>query len=143
MGIFYEQVEIINRTSKPLNVRYDGQDMPLEPNYDAKGKFLPDVRNTIPAVAVPYAKSQNVLMGSEDALDPTSFEVLVGVKAKKGEKQRDAIDFCEQSDILTRVKLDEYLDDPSVKITVGGRRVSLAEARPARQDSTLIDTRVK
>jgi hypothetical protein len=24
MGIFYEQTEVINRTSKPLNVRYDG-----------------------------------------------------------------------------------------------------------------------
>ncbi len=130
MGIFYEQEEVVNRTSKRLYVRFDGQDMPLEPNYDDKGTLLKDVHNAIPAIAVAYAKSQNVLMGSEDPMDPSSFTVLVGVKAKKGVKQKDAITYLEQDETcVTRVRLEEYLDDPSLKITVGGRRIRVNDAR--------------
>lgn len=132
MGIFYEQTEVVNRTSGVLHVRFDGQDIELPPNYDADGNRLPDVHNFIPTVTVPYAKSQNVLMGSEAPLDPSDYEVLVAKVAdkKKGEKQTDDTSFCEQSRELTRVKLDEYLDDPSVKIQVGGRRVKASEALP-------------
>lgn len=132
MGVFFEQIEIVNRTSKRLNVRYDGQDIELLPNYDESGKRLPDVHNVIPTITVPYAKSQNVQMGSEDPLDPSEYVVLVGVKAKPGQKQKDDISFLEQSNELTRVRLEDYLDDPSVKIQVGGRRVRASEARPEK-----------
>lgn len=143
MGIFHEQIEVINRTSQKLSVRYDGQDIELEPNYDTKGTRLKDVHNMLPVVAVPYAKSQNVLMGSEDPLDPSDWVTLVGVKAKSGEKQKDDISFQEQSTELTRVKLDEYLDDPNVKITVGGRRVRLSEARPERDTMPFENDRIR
>lgn len=133
MGIFYEQSEVINRTSKKLHVRYDGQDVELLPNYTDEGERIADVHNMIPTVCVPYAKSQNVLMGSEDPFDPSEFEVLVGLVAKTGQKQKDDISFCEQSSELTRVKLEEYLDDPNVKeIKVAGRRVRGSEARPEK-----------
>lgn len=132
MGVFQTMTEVINRTSKPLMVRYDGQDSEIAPNYDAEGNLLPDVHNQLPDITVPYAKAQNVLMGSEDPFDPSEFVVLVGVKAKTGQKQKDDISFCEQSSELTRVKLDEYLDDPTAKIVVAGkrnqRRAKLGEA---------------
>jgi hypothetical protein len=123
MGAFQTLVEVINRTSKPLNVRYDGQDMTLEPNYTPEGELIPDVHNMIPEQTVPYAKAQNPLMGSEDAIDPSNWQTLVGRKAKRGEKQRDEIDFLEQSDVLTRVDLKELLgDDQTVKnILVRGK----------------------
>ena len=129
MGVFYEQSEVVNRTSKVLHVRFDGQDIELQPNYDAEGKLLVDVRNMIPTITIPYAKSQNVLMGSEAAMDPTDYEVLIGVKAKSGAKQKDDISFCEQSSEPTRVRLEDYLDDPTLKIQVGGRRLKRGEAR--------------
>lgn len=125
MGYFFEQCEVINRTSKVLSCRFDGQDIELLPNYTPDGKRIEDVHNILPAIAAPYARSQNVRMGSEDPLDPTSYEVLVGVLAKKGAKQRDDITFLEQDEtVLTRVKLEDLLDgDPSVKeIRVAGKR---------------------
>lgn len=133
MGVFQTLIEVINRTSKPLNVRFDGQDMTLRPNYDEAGNLLPDVHNMVPDITVPYAKSQNVRMGSEDPVDPTDYVVLVGVKAKAGQPQKDDIDFLEQSDALTRVKLEDYLDDPSVKVVVAGKR-NQARARRSEAD---------
>lgn len=132
MGVFYEQAEVINRTSRVLHCRFDGQDMELQPNYTPEGERIADVHNMLPVIAIPYAKSQNVRMGSEDPLDPSEYEVLVGVVAKKGAKQKDDLSFLEQSDELTRVRLEDYLDDPSATIRVAGRRVSRAEARPER-----------
>lgn len=133
MGVFFEQATVCNRTSRVLHVRYDGQDFELQPNYTAEGKRIPDVHNVIPAITVPYAKSQNVLMGSEDPHDPSGYEVLVGVIAAKGAKQKDDISFCEQSNEPTRVKLADYLDDPTAKIQVSGRAVRPSEARPERE----------
>lgn len=116
MGIFHEQVEIVNRTSKPLGVRFDGQDMVLEPNYDAQGNLIEGVVNMLPRQVVPYAKSQNVQMGSEDVIDPSSFEPLVGVKVKRGERQLDDLSYLEQTKELTRVKLRDLLEgDATVK----------------------------
>ena len=124
MGIFQTLVEVINRTSRPLLVRYDGQDSVLQPNYDAEGNFLPDVHNLIPDLTVDYARNQNILMGSEAADDPSDYEMLVGVLAKPGQKQKHDISFLEQSDEPTRVKLGDMLaDDQTVKeIKLGGKR---------------------
>lgn len=135
MGVFFEMQEVVNRTSKVLHVRFDGQDIELEPNYNEKGERNPEVRNMLPLIAVPYAKSQNVLMGSESPDDPTDYTVLVGAVAKKGAKQKDDLGFLEQSDALTRVSLEEMLDgDPSVKeIKVAGKR---NQARARRGETT-------
>lgn len=124
MGIFHTLDEVINRTSKPLSVRYDGQETILQPNYASDGTFLPNVHNMIPDITVMYARYQNVLMGSEDPEDPSDRIDLVGRLAKPGQKQKDDISFCEQSDIPTSVNLKAMLaDDPSVKdIKLGGKR---------------------
>lgn len=128
MGVFQEMTTVVNRTSKPLNVRFDGQDFLLQPNYTAEGERIKGVVNQIPSQTVAYAKSQNVLMGSEDPFDPSEYAVLIGVVAKAGQKQKDEISFCEQSNEPTRVKLSEYLgDDPTIKeIKLGGRQTPAA-----------------
>ncbi len=138
MGIFYEQVEMINRTSGPLPVRFDGQDLVLKANYTSEGKFIGTVHNMVPTVVVPYARAQCVLMGSEDPLDPSLWESLVGVK---GNKKHDT-SYKEQSDVLSRVDLEQYLDDPNAKIVVAGRRVRLTEARPVRDDQMPFEPRM-
>ena len=141
LGVFHEMTELVNRTSKPLSLRFDGQDITLEPNYDAAGKLLKDVHNLVPTITVPYARSQNVRVGSEDPFDPSEFEVLVGVKAKKGAPQKDDISFLEQSDSLTRVDLREYLgDDPSIKdIRLAGRKNDVRAKRSEAQVPTAVD----
>lgn len=73
MNFFGDTVTIVNRAPWPLNVRWDGKDVTLQPG-ETPG---------FPRLAVPYAKNQNPLMGSEDPEDPTRFEYLVGVRGSK------------------------------------------------------------
>lgn len=72
LGYFRDSVTLINRTDRVLNVRYDGEDISLQPG-DNPG---------FPAVAVGFAKRQNKLMGSQHPLNPNRFISLVGVKGK-------------------------------------------------------------
>jgi hypothetical protein len=138
MGIFHEQVEVVNRTSKVLAVRFDGQDMEIEPNYDEQGNRLEGVVNFIPKVAMSYARAQNPIMGSESVTDPSAFDCLLGFIPKKGEKFHPSYmvtDFFDVTadalekgtDALTRVPLSEVLeDDPQVKdVKVRGRRTDV------------------
>lgn len=73
LGVFRDAVTLVNRTSRVLNVRYDGEDISLAPG-DNPG---------FPLVAVPYAKKQNPLMGSQHPVDPRIYTCLVGVKGTK------------------------------------------------------------
>lgn len=137
MGIFFEMCELVNRTSKPLVVRFDGQNMVLDPNYTPEGEFIESVHNHVPKMTVAHAKSQNLLMGSEDTEDPTVYEVLVGVKAGKGEKQLDDISFCEQSEEPTRVPVQDYVDErfgPDFKVVPAKRKV----VRARHEDKVLL-----
>jgi hypothetical protein len=131
MATWGDLVEVVNRTSKPLSVRFDGQDVTLEPNYDAAGKPIAGVRNFIPRTVVRFAKDQNVLMGSEDPIDIFDYEPLVGVKAAKGAKQRDDLSFQEQSDAPSRVDLGLLLDDPKLKVVPGRGKHRVSEASVA------------
>jgi hypothetical protein len=81
LGNFRDAVNLVNRTSRELNVRYDGEDITLKPGENPG----------FPIVAVPYAKRQNPLMGSKHPLNPQKFIALVGIKAFEGEKQKDDI----------------------------------------------------
>lgn len=126
-NVYADMVEIVNRTSKPLTVTWDGIAFTLEPNYTAAGELISDVVNMIPRVVVEYARNQNPLMGSEDSLDPSSYEPLVGVKAKRGTKQKDEISFLEQSQEMTRVPMTDYLG-PNDKVIVGRGKFRIAEA---------------
>lgn len=128
MGIFHDTVEFVNRTSKPLTVIYDGQRTTIEPNYDAEGNRIKGVVNMLPKIVVPYALNQNVLMGSEDSVDPSDFQSLIGIVEPK-EKQRKSWHDCsylEQSEELTRTPLKDVLDDPKAKIEVRGKLIPRA-----------------
>lgn len=73
LGHFRDSVTLVNRTSRPLNCRYDGEDIVLPPGE------IPG----FPKIAVPYAKKQNPLMGSKHPSNPTKYICLVGVKGTK------------------------------------------------------------
>jgi hypothetical protein len=152
MGAFYQQQEVVNRTARVLNVRFDGQDMNLEPNYTETGERIEGVHNFIPDVAIDFAINQNPVMGSEDRERPTSFLSLVGIVPKRGEKgskwYHDCSFFDERAwaeskgtDALTRVPLSEYLeDDPTVKnVVVRGRRMD----RPEESNTAPFDVRAR
>lgn len=124
---YADMVEVVNRTSKVLTARWDGIEFTIEPNYNKDGKLISDVHNMIPRIVVDYAKNQNPLMGSEDSMDPSSFETLIAVRAKKGQKQRDDFSFLEQNEKLTRVPLDDYIG-PNDKVISGRGKFRNAEA---------------
>lgn len=76
MGVltdYRESVTLINRTSRILAVRYDGEEIEL----------LPGENPGFPAIAVAYAKVQNKLRGSLNPINPYKFICLVGVKGSK------------------------------------------------------------
>ncbi len=144
MGIFFEQVEYINRDCIQRTITFDGQRVYLQPNYDEEGNFLPEVKNFAPKLCIPYAFNQNVVMGSEDTHDPSEFDsyvvpVIYKQKKAKGDKKavkpelRYDISFKPSSKNVatTRVQLDQYLNDPSLKVLEGRGKFRAAEARIA------------
>lgn len=146
MGVFHDMVTVVNRTEDKLMVTYDGQRMYLEANYDAEGKRLPDVHNQIPRQCIPYALNQNVNMGTEDPIDPSRFQSLVGFPLSKAEVKAGAkpkswndasfIPADARNQSLTRVDLARFLeDDATVKeIKVRGRRTDVEAATKAPFD---------
>jgi hypothetical protein len=128
MGIFFEQIEAVNRTSKPLEIIYDGQRINVPANYTPAGVRIPGVITMVPTQVVPFALNQNVLMGSEDATDPSDFRSLIGFvdpKAKHAKSWHD-ISFLEQSEKLTRTPLEDVLEDATLKIIVRGKTIPRA-----------------
>jgi len=137
MGIFFEQVEVINRDCVQRSLTYDGQRVYLAPNYSESGELLKNVHNMIPKICVPYALNQNVVMGSEDPIDPSDFQSHVVPKVKKRKKGRDTEEwkydfgFLPTQNAKTRVNLADYLDDPSLKVLDGRGKFKANEARTA------------
>ncbi len=75
MGIFYENVILINRAPVNLRVVFDGQ-----------SKILTPGENSVPVMVVEFAKNQNPVMGSQDPNNPhiSGGKYLVGVKGQEG-----------------------------------------------------------
>ena len=91
MGIFFEQVAVVNRAPVALNVRFDGQDITIPPG-----------ESQIPKVAVNYAKNQNPIMGTADPDNPSlsGGRYLIGVKG---------VDDCS---FLSKPEWEEHLGRP-------------------------------
>lgn len=132
LGVYRDAVTLVNRTSRPLNVRYDGEDITLQPGENPG----------FPKVAVEFAKRQNPLMGSKHPNDPRRFIVLVGVKAAEGQKQKD--DITPIDDATMRVadgKLElvdrsgEFHGVPMRKVAVLNRGYSAFEAEAPQSGS--------
>lgn len=136
MGIFFEQIEYINRDTIKRTITFDGQRVAVEPNYDESGKFLPKVHNFAPKICIPYALNQNTVMGSEDAIDPSEFESYVVPLQKKRRKGKETDEYrydwsflpSKKNTAKTRVDLTTYLDDPSLKVLDGRGKFKSSEA---------------
>lgn len=59
-------VEVVNRTSKSLDYMFNGRQRVLKPGV-----------NQIPAAHVEKARTQNVIMGTEDPLRPAIFDSYI------------------------------------------------------------------
>lgn len=136
MGFLIADTEYINRDCIQRQITFDGQRIYLKPNYDENGKFLKDVHNMAPKVLVPYALNQNAVMGSEDPHDPSGFESYVVPKMfkRKRGQQTDELRYdisflpSKKNTKKTRVDLEAYLDDPSLKVLDGRGKFKASEA---------------
>lgn len=63
---------VVNRTEHPLSYTKGGAQVTLAPG-----------ENHIPIADVRFALTQNVIMGSENPLNPMQFESFIGVKGHK------------------------------------------------------------
>lgn len=131
MGVFYEQVEVINRThDEVIEVLYDGQRTFIQPSYNEKGELLAERRpQMLPRVTIMHALNQSVIMGSEDVRRPGKFESKLGIVDPKDRKSRpwhDISYLAEKSEELQRVSLEqmieEYVADPTAKVVVRGKK---------------------
>ncbi len=127
MGIFLEQVELINRAPVTLTVQFDGQCKELKPGS-----------NFVPAVTVPFAKNQNPIMGTQNPYDPhiSGCRFLVGVKGTKDPIEPLTVEEWEEH--LSRpcrederqIFEDRYGNDPKAKQLVRGKgRKTTANSR--------------
>lgn len=72
LGTFRDSVTLVNRTTRQLAVRYDGEDILLAPGENPG----------FPKEAAPYARKQNILKGSQHPINPGKYISLVGVKGQ-------------------------------------------------------------
>lgn len=105
-------VTLINRTTHQLVCTFDGEQLTIEPGENPG----------FPAVAVPYAKEQNPIMGTQDPLRPSVRKYLVGVKPTKGVDSNDDVSPIEQSDKV------ELLDRSLIRGI--GRHATIQEGDP-------------
>lgn len=119
MGIFHEQVTLVNRTPINLTVIFDGQEKTLTPGD-----------NIVPALVVDYAKNQNPIMGSQDPNNPhiSGGKYLVGVKGGYGEETEPLTDEEWASHLGRPCRIDEqeafqekYGGDPKARLVVHGK----------------------
>ncbi len=109
-----ETVTLINRTKGALKCTFDGGDLPIKPGAN----------HGFPAVAVPYAKAQNVVMGTMHPFSPTVYECLVGV-----EGTRDPITPLEQSDAIEVFDRSQFGGLAGQAVRMPGQPVTAWEAR--------------
>jgi hypothetical protein len=136
MGFMISDTEYINRDCVDRTITYDGQRITVKANYDENGKLLKDVHNMAPRILVPYALNQNVIMGSEDAIDPSGFESYVVPKIYKRKHGKPTTELRYDISFVsskvnaakTRVDLNTYLDDPSLKVLDGRGKFRPSEA---------------
>jgi hypothetical protein len=127
MNFFGDTVTIVNRAPWPVNVRWDGKDVLLQPG-ETPG---------FPRLAVPYAKNQNPLMGSEDPNDPTKFQYLVGVKGSKKDNcapltDEEVLQHSNSPQRLNRSIMQEERGDSKAREVLRGKKQ--APAFQARYD---------
>ena len=103
-GVFAEMVELVNRAPIELSEK----DAELSVQFDGQSKTLMRGGNLVPRIVVPFAKNQNPVMGTQDPYNPhiSGCQYLVGIKAPKGQKQKDPIE------PLTMEEWEDHLGKP-------------------------------
>lgn len=132
-------VEVVNRTTHPLEVTFSGVTRVIKPGYvERDGAVVPAGRNDepayemLPAPFAEFAKRQNPQMGSFDPGTANVFEPLVGVAA-----WGDDISYLQESgaeEVINRDLLGEDRAGAVRQKTSAGRK---AQRRQAFTDNKL------
>lgn len=136
MGIFHEQVVVVNRAPVTLTVRFDGQDTNLKPG-----------RNSLPKAAVEFAKNQNPIMGSASPTDPSIAGARYLIAEVGVDRKEDCVPLTEeewQTHLKQPMRLnvqemfdERYGGDPKARMVVHGQKHDRdgRETSPARNRS--------
>ena len=124
LGVFRESVTLVNRTSRDLTVRYDGEDLIIHPGENPG----------FPADAAPFAKRQNMLKGSRHPLNPMKFISLFGVLGTKDDCTPIPEEVLEAADGKLEVvdRNGEHWGEPLEK------KVQLLRKRPWTEDEAAL-----
>lgn len=108
LSTYADSVTLVNRTSRLLFVRYDGEDMRIPPGENPG----------FPRVAVPFAKKQNPLMGSKHPINPNRYISLVGVKDSKDDVTPISDETLKRADAKLEVidRDGEFSGEPMQKV---------------------------
>lgn len=106
----HDFVTVINRTSKPLEVRYDGQ-TGIIPPYPAK--------TPMSRIAADRAIVQNRIPGTENPYDPADFQSYVGVVEWADRAPIDPVDIVAKGEAIDRSQLPPHLQN--VQLVTHGR----------------------
>jgi hypothetical protein len=122
-------VELVNRTSEPIDAMFNGRPLVLKPGYELRpgaageepilfplGRDGKPATNMIEYFAAEMAKRQNPIMGTEDPESPATFESLLGVEA-----WGDDISYVEQSDKTERIDRSLLDDEAQKAISIRNR----------------------
>lgn len=112
-------VVCVNRSTKPIEGTFDGQIIRMAPGYvdDGTGKVVravdghgAPVVTMLPAHVAAIVKSQNPVMGTQDPLNPSPDEYLVGVE-KWPAGTKDDLTHTEQSDAIEIIDRSAIADE--------------------------------
>jgi hypothetical protein len=122
MSVHFVQdfVNVVNRTTRPLEVRYDGQ-TGIIPPYPA--------RTPMSKIAADRAIVQNRIPGTENPYDPTDFQSYVGVVEWQNVAPIDPIEISEPGEALDRSQLPPHLQNVTL----------VRHGRPKVERSTISD----
>lgn len=120
-------VEIVNRTTRPLEVTFSGVTRRIRPGYkELDGEIVPAGKNgepafeMLPAPFADFAKRQNPQMGTFDPSTSNVFEPLVGVTA-----WGDDVSYLADSgktEVIDRELLPDDRQHPTIQKTTAGRK---------------------
>ena len=122
-------VEVYNRTDRTLEAIKDGQTFELPPG-----------RSHLRADVIPFAKNQHPVPGTDDG---TTFESLISIVAKPGERQRDPLDDLPEEilALLPKERLDRTQLAPNLQGTrdIDFRPLRRAQISPTGVTDGMVD----
>ena len=128
-GIFQETTTLFNRGREAVSVRFDGSEKTLYPGNNT----------SIPLLAVPYARKQNPIMGSEEFLNPgaSGYQSLI-IDLRNPKTKHLAVPMTDEEWAAhkgspTRLNVADMEEEKGVKLIVKGKRMTMATSFEARE----------